>query len=152
MSQYKMTLQSLEGIDTDMRIGLVVGEFNHHYTGRLESKTRTYLEEQGFSNIDTVLVPGAFEIPGMVARLLETEKYSLIITLGVVVRGDTPHFDYVCGESARGLMDLTMAYDTPIINGILTCNTDAQVEERIGTQYAISGLNLIATINTISHG
>jgi 6,7-dimethyl-8-ribityllumazine synthase len=85
----------------------------------------------------------------MVARLIETGKYGLIIALGVVVRGDTPHFDYICTESARGLMDLTLDYDTPIINGILTCNTDAQVTERIGHGYALSGLNLLAEIAKI---
>jgi 6,7-dimethyl-8-ribityllumazine synthase len=149
MSTHAPILHSLADIDTDIRIALVVGEFNRHQTERLEVANAEFLEKNGFSNIDSFLVPGAFEIPGMVSRLLETDEYDLIIALGVVVRGDTPHFDYICTESARGLMDLTLAYDTPIINGILTCNTDAQVEERIGHGYALSGLNLLAEVAKI---
>jgi 6,7-dimethyl-8-ribityllumazine synthase len=149
MSTQTPQLHSLSDIDTDVRIALVVGEFNRHQTERLELANAEFLENNGFSHIDRFLVPGAFEIPGMVARLIETEKYDLIIALAVVVRGDTPHFDYICTESARGLMDLTLAYDTPIINGILTCNTDAQVEERIGHGYALSGLNLLAEVAKI---
>lgn len=149
MSTHTPHLHSLSDIDTDVRIALVVGEFNRHQTERLELANAEFLENNGFSHIDSFLVPGAFEIPGMVARLIETEKYDLIIALAVVVRGDTPHFDYICTESARGLMDLTLAYDTPIINGILTCNTDAQVEERIGHGYALSGLNLLAEVAKI---
>jgi 6,7-dimethyl-8-ribityllumazine synthase len=149
MSTHVPILHSLETINTDIRIALVVGEFNRHQTERLEAANRDFLTEKGFSDVSSFLVPGAFEIPGMVSRLLETDEYDLIIALGVVVRGDTPHFDYICTESARGLMDLTLAYDTPIINGILTCNTDAQVEERIGSGYALSGLNLLAEVAKI---
>jgi len=150
MSHYKSQVHSLAGIDTALPIAIISGEFNRHYTSQLEDATRVCLEEHGFTEIDAFMVPGAFEIPGMVARILDTERYALIIALGVVVRGDTPHFDYVCTESARGLMDLSMSYDTPIINGILTCNTDAQVEERIGNQYAVAGLNLLATVLSLS--
>ncbi len=80
---------------------------------------------------------------------MENEDYDLIITLGVVIRGSTPHFDYVCGESARAIMDLTLAYDTPIIFGILTCNTEEQVRERMGHGFAVSGLNLLAELEKI---
>ena len=151
MSDYKSSLHSLTWVNKKIKIALVVGEFNRNYTEALEQKTQEYLQEQWFSKIESFLVPGAFEIPWLVGRLLETEKYGLIIALGVVIRGDTPHFEYICAESARGLMDLTLAYDTPIINGILTCNTDAQVIERIGTGYALSGLNLLATVTHINN-
>ncbi len=151
MSHYKTKIHTLEWVDMATPIAIVVAEFNRHFTVSLEDETAHFLQEQGFWNIDRFLVPGAFELPGMVGRLLEKEKYGLIIALGVVVRGDTPHFDYVCGESARGLMDLTLAYDTPIINGILTCNTDEQVTERIGPNYAIAGLNLLREVTRISH-
>ncbi len=152
MSDYKSSLHSMKWVNKKIKIALVVGEFNRNYTEALEQKTQKYLNEQWFLQVESFLVPGAFEIPGLVGRLLETEKYGLIIALGVVIRGDTPHFDYICTESARGLMDLTLAYDTPIINGILTCNTDAQVIERIGIGYALSGLNLLATVTQINNG
>ena len=75
--------------------------------------------------------------------------YDLILTLGVVVRGDTPHFDYVCTESSRGLMDLTLLYDTPIVFGILTCNTFVQVEERIREDAAKAGLKLVREVRRL---
>lgn len=151
MSDYKSSLYSLEWVDKNIKIALVVGEFNRNYTEALEQKTREYFNEQWFSQVESFLVPGAFEIPGLVRRLLDTEKYGLVIALGVVVRGDTPHFDYICTESARWLMDITLAYNTPIINGILTCNTTSQVEERIGSGYALSWLNLLATVTHVNH-
>jgi len=115
MSDYKLTLKNIDSLETTLSIAFVVGEFNLHHTAPLEKINREYPESQGFENIDTYWVPGAFEIPGMTAKLLESEKYDLVITLGVVIHGDTPHFDYVCGECARGVMDLTLSYETPII-------------------------------------
>lgn len=151
MSHFQSTLKNLDKVDKNLSIALVVWEFNRNYTQALEDATIAELTRNGFKNIDTFIVPWAFEIPGFVRRILEDENkdYYLIITLGVVVRWDTPHFDYVCAESARGLMDLTLLYDTAIINGILTCNTEEQVQERIGGGYAISGMNLLAEINKI---
>lgn len=143
MSNYKSWLKNIESLDTDIRIGMVVAEFNHHYTSRIESVNREFLEKQGFKNIDTYSVPGAFELPGFSKKLIETEEYDLIIGIGVVIRGDTPHFDYVCTEASRGIMDLNLMYDVPVIFGVLTCNTEEQVESRIGPNFAIAGLNLL---------
>jgi 6,7-dimethyl-8-ribityllumazine synthase len=138
MSDYKATLKDLSEIRKDISIAFVVGEFNKEHTESLEIANREFLLENGFENVDTYWVPGAFEIPGFAAKLLEADTYDLIITIGVVIRGDTPHFDYVCNEASRGIMDLTLAYETPIIFGILTCNTEAQVLERIGHGFALS--------------
>lgn len=149
MSDYKSSLKNIESLDKDIRIAFVTGEFNRNYTEQLENINRKFLEENGFKNIDTFLVPGVFEIPGFTSRLLDTDTYDLIICFGVVIRGDTPHFDYVCNESSRGLMDLTMAYETPIIFGILTCNDEEQVKVRITETYAVSGLNLVSEIAKI---
>ncbi len=149
MSDYKSSLKNIENLDTNMRIAFVTGEFNRNYTEQLEDINRKFLEEKGFKNIDMFLVPGVFEIPGFTSRLLDTDTYDLIICFGVVIRGDTPHFDYVCNESSRGLMDLTMAYETPIIFGILTCNDEEQVKVRITETYAVSGLNLVSEIAKI---
>lgn len=84
-------------------------------------------------------------------KLLDDEDSldRLIIALGVIIRGETVHFDIIAGESARGLMDLSIRYDTPLINGILTCEDEAQVRARIGPGYAISGLNLLATLRDL---
>ena len=150
MSDYKSGLKNIDSLDRDIRIAFVVWEFNLHHTAPLEKVNREFFENEWFETIDTFWVPGAFEIPGMTAKLLESEQYDLIVTLGVVIRGDTPHFDYVCGESARGIMDLTLSYETPIILGILTCNTEEQVVSRIWAHFAIAGLNLLSEIAKIS--
>jgi 6,7-dimethyl-8-ribityllumazine synthase len=149
MSDYTAWLYDISSIHRDIRIAFVVGEFNLHYTSELEKQNRLFFEKNGFHNIESYFVPGAFEIPGLVKRLIQKWWYDLIITIGVVIRGATPHFDYVCGESARAIMDLTVTNDTPIIFGILTCNTSLQVEERIGHGFAISGLNLLTTLSQI---
>ena len=128
---------------------MVVGEFNLEYTGKLEALNRNFLNEQGFSNVESYFVPGAFEIPGFAKKLIETGKYDLIISIGVVIRGDTPHFDYVCNETARGIMNLNTTYNTPIIFGLLTCNTEEQVIERMGHGFAVSGLNLLTELKKI---
>ncbi len=146
MSDYKASLKDTSEIRNDIAIAFVVGEFNKAHTEALEQANREFLQGNGFENVDTYWVPGAFEIPGFTAKLLEAESYDLIITIGVVIRGDTPHFDYVCTEASRGIMDLTLAYETPVIFGILTCNTEAQVIERIWHGFAISGLNLLTEI------
>ena len=149
MSDYKTGLRNIDDLDPDITIALVVAEFNEQYTSQIESKNREFLIEQGFENIDTFSVPGAFELPGFARRLIETEEYDLIIVIGVVIRGDTPHFDYVCTETSRGIMDLWLMYDVPVIFGLLTCNTEDQVTSRIGPNFAIAGLNLLSEIEKI---
>lgn len=146
MSDYKAGLRNIDNIDRDISIAFVVGEFNLEYTSEIERQNRDFLEKHGFKNINTFFVPGAFELPGFAKRLIESEQYDLIITIGVVIRGDTPHFDYVCNEASRGIMDLNIVYDVPVIFGVLTCNTEEQVKVRIGPNFAISGLNLISEI------
>lgn len=149
MSDYTPLLKNLDQISPDIRIALVVGEFNYLYTSQLERDTRTFLNEHGFYTVESYFVPGAFEIPAFAKKLAATGTFNLIITLGVVIRGDTPHFDYVCSESSRALMDLTMSQDIPIIFGILTCNTEEQVRERMGWGFALAGLNLLTELTKI---
>ncbi len=149
MSHYKSGLRNIDALDKNIRIAMVVGEFNLEYTGKLEELNRNFLNEQGFSNVESYFVPGAFEIPGFAKKLIETGKYDLIISIGVVIRGDTPHFDYVCNETSRGIMNLNITYTTPIIFGLLTCNTEEQVIERMGHGFAVSGLNLLTELKKI---
>ena len=146
MSDYKSGLRNIDNLDRNISIAFVVGEFNLGYTSEIERQNRDFLEKHGFKNIETFFVPGAFELPGFAKRLIETEEYDLIIAIGVVIRGDTPHFDYVCNEASRGIMDLNIIYDVPVIFGVLTCNTEEQVQARIGPNFAIAGLNLISEI------
>ena len=86
MSVYKSGLRNIDDLDRDLHIGFVVAEFNAQYTNEIERVNREFFENEGFQNIDTFSVPGAFELPGFAKRLIETEEYDLIIAIGVVIR------------------------------------------------------------------
>jgi 6,7-dimethyl-8-ribityllumazine synthase len=144
MSDYKAGLRDIDQLDRSIRIGFVVGEFNLEYTSEIERQNREFFHTHGFTNTQTFFVPWAFELPSFAKKLVETEEYDLIIAIGVVIRGDTPHFDYVCNEASRGIMDLNIMYDVPVIFWVLTCNTEEQVRTRIGPNFAIAGLNLLS--------
>ena len=105
-------------------------------------------------NITVVRVPGAWEMPLAVARLAESDKFDAIIGLGAVIRGSTPHFDFVAGESAKGLGAVSLDYDIPVINAILTTDSIEQAIERSGTkagnkgsEAAITALEMINVLN-----
>jgi 6,7-dimethyl-8-ribityllumazine synthase len=150
MSQYQATLKNIDSLDRSVHIALVVSEFNYPYTEALERLNRTYLNELWFLNVETYWVPGAFEIPWFIRRLRSRNDYDLILTLGVVIRGDTPHFEYVCGETARGIMDLTLEDKAwAIIFWVLTCENDEQVRERLGHSASLAGLNLLTELSRI---
>lgn len=151
MAHFNLTLNS-QNVEKDIKICFVIGEFNKEFTSAMEEKTEAFLKANGFLNIDKYYVPGAFEIPAMTKRALDTKKYQLIITLWVVIRGDTPHFDYVCNECSRGIMNLTLENDTPIIFWLLTCNDEDQVRARIDDNFAISGINLLNEITRLHRG
>lgn len=149
MSTFKAELKDISKVSKDIRIAFVVGDFNAHYTHVLEKQNREYFAEHGFKNTDSYFVPGAFEIPGFAKKLIEKDIYDLVIILWVVIRWETPHFDYVCNETARGVMNLNTMYETPVIFGLLTCNNDEQVVARINAGFAVSGLNLLAELEKI---
>lgn len=150
MSDYKIHAQDIGHIAKDSKIAFVTAEFNREYTKALEEINEKRLKTEWFVHIEKFLVPWAFEIPWMAKRLLETKKYDLIINFWVVIRWDTPHFDYVCSECSRGILLLSLEYTTPIIFWVLTCNTKEQVEARISDTYALSGLNLLAECKKIN--
>jgi 6,7-dimethyl-8-ribityllumazine synthase len=117
-----------------LKVGLVVSRFNELVSGRLLSGARDALERHGVAEdaIETAWVPGAFEIPLVAKRLAESGKYDAVVCLGAVIRGQTPHFDYVAGESAKGIAQLSLASGLPVIYGIVTTDTLEQAIERAG--------------------
>ncbi|WP_252313307.1 6,7-dimethyl-8-ribityllumazine synthase [Sinobaca sp. H24] len=125
----------------DLKIAVVTGRFNDFITGRLLEGAVGTLKRHGVKeeNIDTVWVPGAFEIPYASKKLAQSKKYDAIITLGTVIRGATPHFDYVCSEAAKGVSQVAMNYDVPVIFGVLTTNTIEEAIERAGTKAGNKG-------------
>lgn len=130
---------SVNGVD--LTIGIVVGRFNDFITNRLLDGAVNTLKQYGVpqENIDTAWVPGAFEIPLVAKKMAQKEKYDAIITLGAVIRGDTPHFDYVCNEAAKGISTVSLQTEKPVIFGILTTDTTEQALERSGIKAGNKG-------------
>lgn len=128
-------------IDCQGRFAIVAGRFNHFITDKLIDGACDVLTRHGIasSDIDCVWVPGAFEIPMIAKRLAESKKYRAVITLGAVIRGSTPHFDFVAGECASSLARLNMESDIPVIFGVLTTDTIEQAIERAGTKAGNKG-------------
>lgn len=123
------------------RFAVVASRFNETITTKLLDGAMDALSRHGTSpeDIDVVWVPGAWELPVAVRRLLATERYDALIAVGAVVRGETPHFDYVAGEAARGLAQAGADFDRPIGFGLLTCDTMQQAEARSGGSHGNKG-------------
>ncbi|MCH8518789.1 6,7-dimethyl-8-ribityllumazine synthase [Candidatus Gracilibacteria bacterium] len=150
MAHYTQELISISHIPKNIRVAFISADFNKKYTDALEEITEEVLTENHFRNITKYRVPGAFEIPAMIERVVAKGEVDLIYCFGVVIRGATTHYDYVCNEAARGIMEASVRHpDTPIIFGLLTCENIEQVEERINKNLAISGLNLLAACKEI---
>ncbi|MDQ6886981.1 MAG: 6,7-dimethyl-8-ribityllumazine synthase [Gemmatimonadota bacterium] len=123
------------------RIAIIVSRFNESITQRLVDGATDALTRHGvaFDDIDLVWVPGAWELPVVARALLLSERYHALVALGAVIRGDTPHFDYVAGEASRGLAAASAEFDTPIGFGVLTCDSMAQAEARAGGSHGNKG-------------
>lgn len=128
-------------VGTDLKVGIVVGRFNEFITGKLLSGAEDGLYRHGVKkeNIDVAWVPGAFEIPLIAKKMADSKKYDAVITLGTVIRGATPHFDYVCSEVSKGVAKLSLDYSMPVIFGVLTTDTIEQAIERAGTKAGNKG-------------
>ncbi|HZQ29290.1 MAG TPA: 6,7-dimethyl-8-ribityllumazine synthase [Acidimicrobiales bacterium] len=112
-----------------VRVAIVCGRFNDFITTRLLAGAVAALEKYGAPEPTVVWVPGAFEIPLAAKKLAAT--HDAVVALGAVIRGDTPHFDFVAGECASGLMRVQLDTGVPCVFGVLTTDTEAQAEERI---------------------
>ncbi len=128
-------------VGTDQKVAIVVGRFNEFITQKLLDGAVDTLKRHGVKeeNIDIAWVPGAFEIPLIAKKLAEKPKYDAVITLGTVIRGATPHFDYVCNEAAKGVSHASLTTGKPVIFGILTTETIEQAIERAGTKAGNKG-------------
>ncbi|WLV24960.1 6,7-dimethyl-8-ribityllumazine synthase [Aciduricibacillus chroicocephali] len=128
-------------VGTDLRIGIAVARFNDFITSRLLSGAEDTLKRHGVQeeNIDVAWVPGAFELPIIAKKMADSGRYDAVIVLGTVIRGATPHFDYVCNEAAKGTSNAALASGTPVIFGVLTTETIEQAIERAGTKAGNKG-------------
>ena len=117
---------------TGLRVGIVVAKFNKFVTSKLLSSCIEGLTTHGVKadDIEAVRVPGAFEIPLVARTMARTKRFDAVICLGAVIRGDTPHFDYISAEVSRGIGQASLDADVPVIFGVLTTHTIAQAIER----------------------
>lgn len=138
-----MAVKTIEGdfVNADGNYAIVVGRFNAFVVESLLEGAIDTLKRHGINeeSIRVIRVPGAFEIPLAVKRLAAQKKDDAIIALGAVIRGGTPHFEYVSGESSKGVAQVSLDYDVPVANGILTVNSIEQAVERSGTKMGNKG-------------
>ncbi|MCR1836159.1 6,7-dimethyl-8-ribityllumazine synthase [Oceanobacillus caeni] len=134
-------------VGTDLRIGIVVGRFNEFITSKLLDGAIDTLKRHGVSEdqMDVAWVPGAFEIPLIADKMANQDKYDAVITLGTVIRGSTPHFDYVCNEAAKGVAQASVKSGKPVVFGVLTTETIEQAIERAGTKAGNKGAEAAVT-------
>ena len=149
-------MNKIEGklsLNGNEKIAIIASRFNHLITDRLiEGAEDAFLRNGGKKeNLDHILVPGAFELPFALKRALKKEKYDGIVCLGAVIRGATPHFDYVAAEATKGIANTTLQFDIPVTFGLLTTDTIEQAIERAGTKVGNKGfeamIGLIEMIN-----
>jgi len=131
------------GAAAGLRFAIVRSRFNEDVTKRLQEGALDSLRKGGARDeaIDVVLVPGAFEIPLVASRLARSRRYDAIICLGAVIRGETPHFEYISAEVSRGIGHVAYDYGIPVIFGVLTTDTEDQAQARSGETREAGGCN-----------
>ncbi len=144
-------MKILEGnlqVNKDKKVAIISARFNHFITDRLvEGAKDTYARFGGDADsLDLILVPGAFEIPFALDKALSSGKYDAICCLGAVIRGATPHFDYVSAEATKGIANVTLKYGKPVSFGVLTVDSIEQAIERAGTKAGNKGGEAMASL------
>ena len=141
-----------------LRFGIVVSRFNSFVTEKLLAGALDALKRHGVDSdeVDAFWTPGAFEIPAIAKRLAESGRYDAVLCLGAVIRGATPHFDYVAAESAKGIANISFNTSIPIIYGVITTDTIEQALERAGIkagnkgfEAAIAGIEMANLYKTV---
>lgn len=137
---------------SDVKIGIVLGRFNSFISDRLLEGALETLQQHGVKNenVTCAKVPGAFEIPVVAKHMAQSNDYDGILALGCVIRGATPHFDYVAGECASGVQQVSLNSGMPIGFGVLTVDTIEQAIERAGTKAGNKGIDTaLAVLETL---
>ncbi len=140
-------------VNPNKKVAIISARFNHFITDRLVEGAKDAYSRHGgdAKSLDLILVPGAFEIPFALDRALDSGKYDAVCCLGAVIRGATPHFDYVSAEATKGIANVTLKYQKPVSFGVLTVDNIEQAIERAGTKAGNKGaeamVSLIEMIN-----
>lgn len=131
----------------DARVAIVTAEWNAHITGALANGAIDRLHECGFApeDVETFSVPGAVELTFAASKLIESSRFDAVIVIGCVIKGDTPHFDYVCDSVTQGVAHLNAECDIPVIFGVLTVLTEEQALERAGGRLGNKGAEAAET-------
>lgn len=142
-------MKILEGnlVADGAKIGIVAARFNEFIVSKLVGGSLDALKRHGVEedNIDVAWAPGAFEIPLVAKKMAVSKKYDAVICLGAVIKGATPHFDYVCAEVSKGVATVSLNSDIPVIFGVVTTDTIEQAIERAGTKAGNKGYDAAVT-------
>ena len=158
MNQKKQSHRKVQGSTAHVRLALVVSRFNEHITAKLLKGAERCLDEHRVpkKNRTVVFCPGAFELPQVASQLAVQKKWDAIICLGAVIRGDTPHFEYISTETARGIQDVAIRYSLPVVFGVLTTDNEQQALDRVGGAQgnkgwdaALTALEMVALFKTL---
>jgi 6,7-dimethyl-8-ribityllumazine synthase len=135
-------------VDNSKKVAIISSRFNHFITDRLiEGAKDTFLRFGGEEdNLSLILVPGAFEIPFALQKILESGRFDAVCCLGAVIRGATPHFDYVSAEATKGIANVTLRYKKPVSFGVLTVDSIEQAIERAGTKAGNKGSEAMSSL------
>lgn len=148
--------------DASLKFAIVIGRFNDLVTGKLLEGCQDGLKRHGIdinphgTQVDYIWVPGCFEVPLVARRLAITRRYDAVICLGAVIRGSTPHFDYVAGEVAKGIANASIQTGVPIVFGILTTDNMQQALERAGIKsnhgwgYAMNAIEMATLMRQVN--
>ena len=141
--------QTYEGmlIGKGLRLGIVISRFNEFISNKLLEGAKDGLTRHGVSadDIDIAWTPGSFEIPLVAQKMARSKKYDAVICLGAVIRGGTPHFDYIASELGKGIAKVSLDTGTPVIHGVITADTLEQAIERAGAKMGNKGFTAAAS-------
>jgi len=153
MSEIKKHLQSDVKAPKGAKIGIVVSNYNHEITDALLDSCKKELAKRGIlaKNLSSIKVPGAFELPLACQQMAESKKYDAVIALGCIIKGETPHFDFIANAVAHGIMDVSLKYKLSVVFGVLTTENLKQAKDRIkggtngdkGVEAALTALKMI---------
>jgi 6,7-dimethyl-8-ribityllumazine synthase len=141
MEDCKMKMYEGKLVAQGLKFGIIVGRFNEFIGGKLLGGALDALKRHGVEEgeVEVAWVPGAFEIPLTAKKMAKSKKYDAVICLGAVIRGATPHFDYVSSEVSKGIASVSLDTEVPVIFGVLTTDTIEQAIERAGTKAGNKG-------------
>jgi 6,7-dimethyl-8-ribityllumazine synthase len=136
-----MTVFEGDLIGSKLKVGIVVSRFNELLSSRLLGGAKDALARHGVADgdVDVAWVPGAFEIPLVAQRMAAAKKYDVVLALGVIIRGSTPHFEYVASEVSKGVAHASLATGVPVMFGVVTADSIEQAVERAGTKQGNKG-------------